>query len=192
MVPSVSISSISQSPAETKLFILGNLKLLSLPYDHHPSFIAVCPSVCVLISKCVLFKSLLWWVPCPPHWNALLAVDEMVLVPLDCVLALSAPGFGSDPALIYSTGHGLAQMLLYHAPSHCLSICLSLCLPVFFILTCEVSICHLNFLQTCRKEWDAHFPQLGCLVLSCDSFVFCHKDSTTWWMYAKFRAVRWQ
>ena len=58
----------------------------------------------------------------------------------------------------------------------------------FFLVTFP-SDCHLNFLQTYRKEWGTHFfPQLGLLgrfVFISDSFVFCHIDSATLWMYAK-------
>lgn len=140
------------SPAETTLFILGNLKLLSLPHDHHPSVISVCPSVYVLMSKCVLFKLLLC------AWSTT----------LECTLGCRGDGVGTlglcscSPSLRlwqrpsfniqYSTWAGTDASV-----SHTLALPLFMpfvyaCLSFSFLLVTFPCDCHLNFLQTCRKE----------------------------------------
>lgn len=131
--------------------------------------LSVCVPVCVFT-----FSLLLQWMLGPLHWNALSTVEEMVLVPSMFAPALRASGFGSDSASIYGTVHGTAwhRLLLYHTLAPSLFVLISM--PACLFLSFFPSDCHLDFLQTCWKEWNAPFLPLGSwVVLCCFVIVLC-------------------
>lgn len=82
-------------------------------------------------------------------------------------------------------------MAVWHTLSASLYAYLYACLSFFFLLVTFPSDCHMNYLQTRRKEWNAHFLQLGCFV-RCWIVLCSFKDSASWWMHAKRRAVRFR